>query len=786
MALPEKYRLEPLLELPDLASMAIAGPIALDTSRASARSALQDQLDLKLGFIDASITQYKKTQQNYWAEISVEKGHGPLFGLGGPSHAPLQTRLAIVIIEGEFEGVRLCGTVQEDLFRKGVEMCCHLVLRGNKRLPSTGSYKIDIQFAPNSTTCDRQVASLMELGIGIQRGQGVDLPALVLKSVPTVTKPNALYMEIKGNKGARAAYRKVLEGFSLDSEQLKAAELSLKSPSGALIMWGPPGSGKTMASLAMILAHIKMGHMEEVQRRPILVCAPSNAAVDNMARRFRDMISIRDNIQMCRFKGEHVGSAPNNANALYEKACRRPFRREELLESGDPKEDATWDMLEAFEGDNYKDQDLVQYHFQNARGDYIREVEKNRSHAWSGNAHFYLEQKKKLKHKTTAADEKKRLRAELEPQEELWDMRFLQACDIVLCTNNTAAHPLLTSFFRPAILLSDEAPLAALPDAATPMAAHKESLLHVILTGDQMQQAPQVLSKGSSELRSDFRFSLFEQLQDDSAMGEKMMLTTQYRMKDAHSRMVSDIWYEGKLIDHPSLDKKSNLAVTIEAGLKGLGKSWNGRLRLAVDVSGPDVFESNHQNSNSLCNHAEATLVVDHVEWLLKLWAPCQTLHSKPGRNIREEDILVISPYSGQVALIRTMLAQRRINRMVHNQVRAVEVRTSASAEGAERDIVLFSWVVNRPGKPLALGFTKDSKQMCVNFSRVKEYQVSFGNWAAWTEADVGGGFADREDLQAFAKVVRHHRIMGDVVDGHHFGALLPAQTHARRHGIPY
>lgn len=62
---------------------------------------------------------------------------------------------------------------------------------------------------------------------------------------------------------------------SLNASQLYAVETSLKSP--LTLIQGPPGTGKTVTS-ATIVYHIKKLHKDE----KILVCAPSNVAVDHL------------------------------------------------------------------------------------------------------------------------------------------------------------------------------------------------------------------------------------------------------------------------------------------------------------------------------------------------------------------------------------------------------------------------------------------------------------------------------------------------------------------------
>ncbi|KAF2486580.1 P-loop containing nucleoside triphosphate hydrolase protein [Neohortaea acidophila] len=762
---------------------AVAARMAIDRHREFAQFSLRAQMDMKLGDFRASVIRISTKPPTYWAEFGIEKRRGKVFNQRGSIRAALHTKVIITIIDAPFAGIQLAGTVQEDLFGRGAEMCCHLVFKGKKEvpglrremeLPVVGVYHIDVELVSDGTACDQQAAAVAELGSGLKRIRGVDLPALFFNTPSTVTEPSALFKEIEDNYEAQSVYRQALERFVLNEQQNEAAKMSLTSPSGALTQWGPAGSGKTTSSLAIILGHMKMGCMGKIKRRPVIACAPSDAAVDSMMRIFLGKINKQDELTVCRFKAAQVRSAPKYPNALSRVVRARAQLAEEVLESGETAEDVLWDVFEASKGVNNEDEDLAPYYFQNARADFIRAIRNDSSHAWSLEARPYLEQKKRLRSRIATAWEQSRLRGELEDQETLWDERFLQKCDIIFCKSSAAAHPTLTDFFRPSILLFDELASATLLDAVTPMASFKESLLHIILAGDNLQDvAPDSIKLHRNEISRDLRMWLNEQLRhgEDFALGEKIAFTTQHRMRDVHARMVSDIWYQGRLIDDPSLAIKSPLAITIEAGLRGLGEFWNGRLRLAVDVEGrpgPDAFESYYHNSRSLCNKAEATLIVDHIQWLLKLDPPGHINDDGPGRRVEPGDIMVISPYSGQVALIRTKLAEKGVNTAHDNAGQTIDVRTSEAAQSTDRNIVLLSWVASREDKPLSIGPTKDSKQMCTNFSRAKEYQVTFGNWLSWMQEDFDDAIAKQASLQTFGKVVRHHREIGDGISHIH------------------
>ena len=483
--------------------------------------------------------------------------------------------------------------------------------------------------------------------------------------------------------------------------------------------------------------------------------------------KFLTKVDPLDKLVICRFKGAHVKGAPKKRNALSDTLTSRRANNTSETEPGLRTDDAIWEMLEVYKGTTNADKDIVPYYFQNARRDYIREMSRDRGHEWSGEATHYLDTRKALV-QSKDAEEKKTLRGQLADIDFVWDQRFLERADIVFCTNSSAAHETLMDWFQPVILLSGEAALASLPDASTACAGFKNFLQHAIVTGDHMQQGPTILSMGANETYKEMCLSLFERLMQEKSIGDKIMLTTQHRMKESFSEMVSQIWYDGKLQNHPSLAQKSPFEETLGKALRqGLGDVWNGRFRLVVDVSSSQAHEERIDNSSSLVNKAEAATVVDHIEWMLGL---------KYDFRIEPKHIMVITPYNGQVSYIRQLLAQRRVGSRGNDvSVGLVDVMTSAAVQDGERDIVLVSWVVNTPGKPLKLKFTRDSKQACVNFSRVKNYQVTFGNWLPWMQASIDSARAmthKRGKLLTFGKIVQDHYDKGDALSLLHLHAL--------------
>lgn len=67
----------------------------------------------------------------------------------------------------------------------------------------------------------------------------------------------------------------------LNSSQVNAVKYLLKKPLS--LIQGPPGTGKTVTSATIVY------HLSKLHKERVLVCAPSNVAVDNLASKLRDL-----------------------------------------------------------------------------------------------------------------------------------------------------------------------------------------------------------------------------------------------------------------------------------------------------------------------------------------------------------------------------------------------------------------------------------------------------------------------------------------------------------------
>ncbi|KAK0640239.1 DNA replication ATP-dependent helicase/nuclease DNA2 [Lasiodiplodia hormozganensis] len=275
----------------------------------------------------------------------------------------------------------------------------------------------------------------------------------------------------------------------------------------------------------------------------------------------------------------------------------------------------------------------------------------------------------------------------------------------VIFTTNAASCPgTLCKFFRPQVVFVEEASSATTQDLAVPLASYMQSTKLVVLTGDPKQLQPNRPSANvdeSAEVSSRSHFEIL--LKEHEA--DHTMLKTSYRMTGELGGWINSEFYDHKVnfqgAPNPPLD------ASMEAILTPLKKTqaWNGRRRMAIDVSTRAdeqlaVYSSPSPGTLSHCNDMEATLIVEFIHRALA--HPID--ESQGQQRILPQDMLIISPYMSQIQLVKKKLLEKRIPSL---KVSDLRLKTTSQAQGSEASIVLVSLVRTNPFRPLDIGFIK-------------------------------------------------------------------------------
>lgn len=431
-----------------------------------------------------------------------------------------------------------------------------------------------------------------------------------------------------------------LDGMILDSSQKEAIENAALQR--LTLIQGPPGTGKTHTAVHLLKAIIEMG------RGPILACAESNVAVDNL---LEGLINI--GVKAVRF-----GKPVKVRESLREVTL-------DALSAKHPKQDEIAFIQEEMDGIKAKLNDLKG----KERGLAHRDINKN--------------------------------------YREIRDLESRIINDVlsgaeVLCTTNIGAGHFTLQDRKFPIVLIDEATQASEPSSLVPIVKGARQL---ILVGDHRQLPPTVISQNAED--GGLKIPLFERLIDNGIPSH--MLTTQYRMHSTIREFPSARFYDNRLEDGCNDSERPPAA-----GF--LWPDWNKPVAF-VPVHGSEIQDP---TSSSKSNMDEAAMVVQIVNDLLA------------AGDLSPEDVGVISPYSGQVRLIRQLYDEA---------VDGLEIKSVDGYQGREKEIIVLSTV--RSNTEGNVGFLSDYRRLNVALTRAKRGLIVIGDdrtlrndstWSSWLE----------------------------------------------------
>jgi DNA polymerase III delta prime subunit len=214
-----------------------------------------------------------------------------------------------------------------------------------------------------------------------------------------------------------------------------------------------------------------------------------------------------------------------------------------------------------------------------------------------------------------------------------------------------------------------------------------------VMIGD-LNQLPPVMEEAASTFKIDQ--PLDEVVRDDSFYGwmwdrvpatSRIMLPRQYRMREPIGRVVSDLFYEGKLI-HESPSPRMPLPWPFDRELV-----W-------VDTGAQDEYRDAQR---SVANEFEVAL--------------CKDITSIIRRRVRKAKLAVIAMYNSQV---------NRLQGSLKGIVPPDDIESVDAFEGRESDAVILSLV--RSNDRAAIGFLNDPNRVNVAISRAKKLLVIVGD----------------------------------------------------------
>jgi len=437
-----------------------------------------------------------------------------------------------------------------------------------------------------------------------------------------------------------------------------------------LLIQGPPGTGKTHTLIGIIKQIYLTWDQKESPR--ILICAPSNGAVDEIARR---LYSERHFLHKSKFK--------------------RSLRCVRVGQMSQIHQDVRKISLENLIEDNAENEGKNAANKLNSR---TAELESKIAKLDQDIANFRaLGQKNEL---SKAEFEMQTLIKDLQrvgsnpksvdvnKHKIKWDL--MTKSDIVLSTLNSCHQSPIEMLFKNygfntfSCVIVDEASQCSEPELLMPLTY---KMTKMILIGDPMQLSATVISKRANSLK--LGRSLFERFYKyfGDCNGEQknpiLMLDQQYRMHPQICEFPSKHFYDGRLM---SSDKVSQIR-----------NDFKIKPYIVFDVT--DTQESRNDPSNKF-NQLEANFVTKLITIIDNI------VH-------HNYSVGVITPYNGQKRIISDKIKDLtlKVN---------VEVNTVDGFQGQERDIIILSCVRAFDNTNGNVGFLKSVQRMNVALTRAK------------------------------------------------------------------
>ncbi|KAK2465188.1 hypothetical protein APHAL10511_002542 [Amanita phalloides] len=480
------------------------------------------------------------------------------------------------------------------------------------------------------------------------------------------------------------------------------AILSSLDMSGFSLIQGPPGTGKTSTICGLVAVFLSKrarpatavhvgkssAPADKGFSAKILICAPSNAAIDEIAYRikegYRGSRRRPDNAKVVRIgtdRAINVSVKDISLDALVEQKLNgsasaakeknlgdevitlreslesvKEMRKQKLAMLTNLQDDVRHQALEAeLKILNSQRIDLTQ------RLDRIKDQQKSESRTLDA-----------VRRKTRLA--------------------VLQEADVICSTLSGAGHETLDRFEFETIVI-DEAAQAIELSSLIPL---KYKCNRCILVGDPQQLPPTVISQEAS--RYNYNQSLFVRLQKQRPEAMQL-LNIQYRMHPEISRLPSRVFYQNRLQDGPDMASKT-------------AQPWHSHPKFGTykffNINGTE-----EQSSRSLMNKAECQVAA-------ALYARLRREFSNINLDFR---VGVVSMYRAQVIELR-----RQFERYLGERLEGkVDFNTVDGFQGQEKDIIILSCVRGGLNQD-TVGFLADVRRMNVALTRAKSSLFILGN----------------------------------------------------------
>ncbi|XP_050949163.1 probable helicase senataxin isoform X2 [Labeo rohita] len=484
-----------------------------------------------------------------------------------------------------------------------------------------------------------------------------------------------------------------------------------------LLIHGPPGTGKSKTIGGLLYKLLSSGinsaapagnQHNKSRRTRVLLCAPSNAAIDSLMKKV---------ILIFKEKCRNINAPQGNCGDI------------NLVRLG--SERTISKSLKPFSLD-HQTKARAQRTQQTAEADIYRRKEQldqsieNLSQRCAKTKKDSPDFKKLTEQKLQLLKERERLSRQIKEcrsRRQESQAHVLQNAHVICCTLSTSGSTVLENAFRRlghepfSCVIIDEASQAKETETLIPMVYRSPA---VILVGDPNQLPPTVVSQKAKEFGYDQ--SLMARLcknlcQSNPQPSPILLLSMQYRMHPEICAFPSKYIYNSALIDD------------CETAQKRCSNSWPFRPYKVFDVT--DGAEKKERDSFS--NHKEVKLVL----LLLKMLGEKQSVR-----------VGVITPYNAQKQRITEAIRGSGIQLQV-------DVDTVDGFQGKEMDCIIVS-CVRASNENGSIGFVGNRQRMNVTITRAKFSLFILGHLRTLREqSDWGALIEDARSREAIIQTMQ-------------------------------
>ncbi|KAF1949180.1 tRNA-splicing endonuclease-like protein [Byssothecium circinans] len=495
----------------------------------------------------------------------------------------------------------------------------------------------------------------------------------------------------------------LVENYQLNKAQARAVKSAIDNDAFTLIQ-GPPGSGKTKTITAIVGAILsdslrnrgtpitipgQAQAQSSTAAKKLLVCAPSNAAVDELVMRFKDGIKT--------LKGEErkvnivrLGrSDAINANVQDVTLEQLVSKKLGMNTSNEKDREATQKL--------FTDHKQISEQLRQAQDQLASGVVKGpEASKLQDDIQAMRRQKALLGTKIdNAKDAEKAAGRNAELGRRRAQQQILDNAQIICATLSGSGHDMFQGLnieFETVVV--DEAAQCVEMSALIPL---KYGCSKCILVGDPKQLPPTVFSKEAAKFQ--YEQSLFVRMQKNHPQ-DVHLLDTQYRMHPEISSFPSQTFYDGRLLDGGDMAKLR---------ARPWHKSWLLGPYRFFDVQGQQQAAP---KGHSLINIAEINIALQLYRRLTSDF---------PNYDFRRK-VGIITPYKSQLSELK----KRFTNQYGPSITEEIDFNTTDAFQGRESEVIIFSCVRASPAG--GIGFLQDIRRMNVGLTRAKSSLFVLGN----------------------------------------------------------